>query len=494
MSIARNTVYNLLGTSLPVLVSLATVPAYLAVIGLERYGALSICWMMLGYFGLFDFGLGRAAAQRIASLAGASPADRSAVFWVALSLSVLLAVIATLLFVPAVILGFGALKFEAASMAAEVAAAVPWLAAAVPFAILNGVLAGALEGRERFLTMNIANGVSNVASALLPLAAALWIGPQLWVLIAAALFARFLGSAMMARACVGAVPLYRPTKPARAEIAGLLRFGGWATVSNIVAPLLVYWDRFIIGATIGSAAVSIYVVPFNIINYMTILPIAIAGAIFPRLAASSATDAQHLAAEAVKVLAFVMTPAALAVLILCSPFFHLWLGSKVATAAAPIAYILIFGMWVNAFARVPAATLLARGRPNLFALLHLAEVFPYLGLLYICIKWFGVEGAALAWSVRCTADAIALFMLSKLTSAHLRVLFVHGGALCAAIAIALILSPSSVARWALLGGILLGMTLLVLKNAPPRVMALFRESWSRALPVVTFRFKARPPL
>ena len=55
MSIARHTGYNVVGALVPIAVSLVTVPFYLRIVGLERYGILSICWVLVGYFAFFDF-------------------------------------------------------------------------------------------------------------------------------------------------------------------------------------------------------------------------------------------------------------------------------------------------------------------------------------------------------------------------------------------------------------------------------------------------------
>src|SRR4051794_28641459 len=97
MNIKRHTIYNLAGSISPMLVSMLTVPAYLHLIGNARYGVLALVWVFLGYFGLFDPGITRAATYHIARLhSPAERIDRESVFWTALGVNLLFGVVGAL--------------------------------------------------------------------------------------------------------------------------------------------------------------------------------------------------------------------------------------------------------------------------------------------------------------------------------------------------------------------------------------------------------------
>jgi O-antigen/teichoic acid export membrane protein len=412
MSIRRNTAYNLIGSLAPLAISLLTVPIYLRLIGEERYGVLAIAWMLLGYFGLFDLGLGRATAQRIASLSNGTISQRTDAFWTALGLNVGLGVFGGLIIWPIASVFLGELLKIDDTMRLEVDAAVPWLVLAVPVSTLSAVLTGALQGRERFLELNLISSISSVLFQLIPLAAAFIWGSDLGILLPTALFARIFTLVALYRSCSRHVFFGYPVAFVRAEANCLLRFGGWITITSIVRPLMVVLDRFIIGAMLGAKAVSYYTVPMQLVDRSGIIPFALSSALFPRFAAASREKEQELARNSLSAVASVMTPMMVTGIVLIEPFLSWWISPDFSREAGPVGRVLLLGYWANSLVLISYAQLDARGRPDLAAKCNLIELLPYLGMLYLGLNMFGLVGAAAAFSVRIFFDLILLAVIS----------------------------------------------------------------------------------
>ena len=71
----------------------------------------------------------------------------------------------------------------------------------------------------------------------------------------------------------------------RSYIRHFLSFGSWMTLSNIVGPIMLYLDRFLIGSIISISAVAYYATSYEIVHRMMIIPGAIVGVLFPALGA-----------------------------------------------------------------------------------------------------------------------------------------------------------------------------------------------------------------
>src|SRR5690348_16484170 len=68
--LARNTALNLIGRVVPLLEGIATLPYVIRHLGADRFGLLSLAWMVVGYFALFDLGIGPATTKFVAVLLG----------------------------------------------------------------------------------------------------------------------------------------------------------------------------------------------------------------------------------------------------------------------------------------------------------------------------------------------------------------------------------------------------------------------------------------
>jgi O-antigen/teichoic acid export membrane protein len=422
LSISRHAGYNLIGSVIPIVLSLATVPIYLRLVGPDRYGVLAIAWLLLGYFGLFDLGLGRATSFRIAALRDAAPRARADTFWAALAVNLGMGLVGGAVLWAAAGYFFGHVFKVDEQLRPEILAGVPLLAASVPIATLTGVLTGAMQGREKFLETNTVSVISTTLFQLLPLAIAWKVGPNLVVLLCAALAARALAVAVLAYRCHMELTRGHPPTLLRNEIAVLMKYGGWVTVTSIFGPMLVIVDRFAIGAILGAVAVTLYTVPFQLAQRIAILPSAITNALFPKMSAASPAERETMGDQASLALVCLMSLPVLGAIFLLAPFLDLWVGHAVGAKAAPVGRILLIGFWANAFALIPYTRLQASGRPDLVTKVLLLQIPPYILALYLGMKYLGLPGSALAFSARCIVDYALLTWAAGRRFTGLRVL------------------------------------------------------------------------
>jgi O-antigen/teichoic acid export membrane protein len=431
MSVSRNTTYNLIGAALPIALALATVPVYLKLVGSDRYGVLAIAWLLLGYFGLFDLGLGRATSQRIAAQRNADPADRAATFWTALCVNGVMGGIGALIFWPVSYYLFGHFFRVDEALRPEVLAAAPLLALAVPIATSTGVLTGALQGRERFLEVNVISVISTTLFQLLPLAVAWLYGPYLPAVLLSALAARAIALLVLWQRCQSDLLRGQAVRPDWKLVKPLLSYGGWVMLTSIVGPMLVMSDRFLIGAILGAVVVGHYSVIFQLAERITVVPMALTNAMFPRLALLTGEEANRLAADAIRAVMTVMTPIMVAGIFILDPFLSLWVGPAIAEEVGFVGKILLIGFWVNSLALVPYARLQATGRPDLVTKVLLAELPVYIPALYFAVTSFGLVGAAVTFAIRLAVDHVLLSLVAGRIAAPLATVICLGWLLIA---------------------------------------------------------------
>jgi O-antigen/teichoic acid export membrane protein len=183
----------------------------------------------------------------------------------------------------------------------------------------------------------------------------------------------------------------------------------WMSLSGALTQLLLYADRFIIGAMLTLAAVAFYATPLDLIMRLWIIPVAVAQTMLPAIASSFRELPNHTALlikRGALIVMLLSLPASLILIPGAELFLRLWLGAEFAQGGGPVLRILGFGIFFSCLAFIPGVLLEAIGRPDVTAKFSLALVAIFLPLSAALLPWLGIEGAALAWAGRCLMDCL----------------------------------------------------------------------------------------
>jgi O-antigen/teichoic acid export membrane protein len=414
--LAQNTIWNLIGGS-PVIVAVFSIPILIHGLGKSRFGVLALAWALIGYASFFDIGLGRALTQLVAKKLGAEEeTEIPSLVWTSLLLMLVLgAVGAVVVVLISPWLVRHALKIPEA-LQSESLRAFYLLGLSIPAVICAAGLRGLLEAHQRFMLVSILRiplGIFTFAGPVLVLPFSRSLVPVVGILVAG----RYIGCLAHVWVCFRVVPELRRRVIWHAPSVGpLLRFGGWMTVSNIVGPLMVTLDRFLIAGLISVTAVAYYATPYELVTKLLLVPVAVVGVMFPAFSVSFVKDRGRAAVlywRSLKFILLALFPIILLIVVLARNGLTLWLGADFAQHSTRVVQWLAVGVFANSLALVPFSFVQGVGRPDLTAKLHLLELPVYLGVLFWLIHADGIEGAALAWSARTVLDALVLFLMAK---------------------------------------------------------------------------------
>ena len=414
---ARNVLWNLLGTGAPLLVAIIAIPMLIEGLGTERFGVLTLAWMVVGYFSLFDLGLGRALTKLVSEKLGKGQSDAiPALIWTAMTLMAVLGLLgAVVLAALSPWLVVGVLKISV-ELQPETLTVFYLLAVSIPIVISTTGLRGILEAHQRFGLVNAVRIPLGVITFLGPVAV-LPFSNSLVPVVAVLMIARLVSWCAYAALCLHVEPALRYSVSIhRAMVRPLISFGGWMTVTNIVGPLMIYLDRFLIGAVVSMTAVAYYTTPYEVVTKLWIIPGAFMGVMFPAFAAALVQDrarAALLFGRTVSYIFFSLFPVVLIIVTLAHDGLTLWIGSEFAANSTLVLQLLAVGVFINSLAQVPFGLVQGGGRPDLTAKLHLFELPFYLLILWWLLGTYGIVGVAIAWVIRVTVDALLLFIMAR---------------------------------------------------------------------------------
>ncbi len=418
-SMARNTIWQVIGQLLPLFIAAVSIPLLLKRIGVDRFGVLTLAWALVGYFSLFDLGLGRALTKVVSDrLAVGKDHEVAAASWTALTMMAAVGTIFTIaIWLRSDWIARSLMKVPP-SLLVETTRALYPLSLSIPVITVTTGLRGILEAQHRFGMVNVVRAVMGAFSFLGPLTAAFF-SPSLFPLITVLVAGRIVAALVHFYLCLRTTPsLKEGFFFDRATVGELMSTGSWITVSNLVGPLMVYTDRFVISALLSVSVVAYYTTPFELVTKLWLVPTAVAGVLFPAFAALAVIDHNKLErtySRGVRACFLLLFPVIFLIFLFAPEGLHLWLGPVFAQKSTVILRWLAVGVLINSLGQIPYVLLQAVNRPDIPGKIHLAEIPLYLGAAVLAIKHFGLPGAAAVWALRLILEAAALAFFARKT-------------------------------------------------------------------------------
>jgi len=433
MTIRRFFIFNLLGNLLPLVVALMVMPMIAHLAGVERLGALAVVWTLVGYFGFLDFGLSRVVTRRLAKAAeqGRIAEEltelRGFFWWWVFPTLLLLALV--FLASRTLLAGF----FHDGALRQELTAGWPWIALCVPVTLATNWLRGALEGLQRFARLNLLRTVFGAWTYAAPaMVAHYW--PTLDAMIMSIVIGRVLSLLVHAWACKHAERgIVLGAAPRRwSRVKQFVSEGGWMSISNLISPLMVYFDRFLLAALVPAKAVAWYATSQEAILGARLIPGALASVLFPQFAATHDAGAEahlvELYERGIRSVAALMLPICVLAATGAYDGMRLWMGASFAESSYRVVEIIAIGLFANSIAQLPYAWLQGIGRSRITAQIHLVELPFYVLGLYFCVEYWGIEGAAWMWTFRISLDCVLLLVMAVRRSAQVNLMVGISGA------------------------------------------------------------------
>lgn len=426
----RNILWNLSGFIVPILVAILAIPIIIANIGIERFGILTLIFALIGFMNLFDFGLTRSITNSIVSYQEKKETNK-----VAEVINTGMVIMLTISFIISFLVFFFSSKIVAnvfsvnPSIFDEVKTALSIISCSLPFVIMQSSSISILEAFERFKLISLAKTPFSILMYALP-ATVSYYSPSLVAISLSLVVLRIIMAVsffFIQRSIVNKVisSFHKTSVGVTFNMSvELLKYGGWVSISNIIAPLMLYIDRFFVASIVGAGVVAYYTTPFEMISKMSIVAISVSGVLFPLLVKTIKEDkvlSQSLYLKALLGIGLSLSIPLLIGLTFSREIITLWIDSSFAEHSWLIFCLFLVGFFVHGLIQPAYIWIQAAGKPMLTAIAHIFDFILYVIYFPFFTEKYGLIGAVSSWVLRVSISFIVLHSIRyKLYKSDLR--------------------------------------------------------------------------
>ncbi len=424
---AQNSFLNFFTHLFSIIISFVCVPYLILTLVTDTIGLLSILWLIIGYFSLFDIGLGQATTKFLSEhFAKGERQGALKLFFSSLQLSSLFGLLGFVVMFVFSYIGLEEIINIDSSLQDGAKVSLQLLAIGIPAVIIQGTLRAIPLANNRFDVVNIVQ----IVNVLLQ-----WVGSATIVYFGGGLISVILLT-VITRYCTllfyfwFAFTVFPEMKILRMfsdsnHSAQLLRFGGWVTVAQIISPLILFLERMFIGKLGSLSSVTYFIIPSDAIMKLVIFPMSIASTLLPTISGYWISDegrgrSSIIFQGAVKITYILFLPISVILIIFYKEILFFWLGNDFVEKSGFVLLLFSIGIFFHSLAQLPNAMLQAVGKPDIIAKLLLIELPLYAIVCYLLTKEYGIIGTSISWLLRVLVETVVLFIsTNRILKKHL---------------------------------------------------------------------------
>jgi len=416
----RNISWNLLGYALPVIVAIIMIPVVMKHIGLERFGVLTLIIVLIGSMTVFDFGITRSVTNSVRKYLDEKN-DRAMLTVVKtgwLMITIVLLIISLLFWVESQWIATHFFNVSNQQIRDEISGSMKIVAFSLPFVIAQTIFVGVMEAFGAFKKISLGKAPFSVLMYLVPMLISFYTPSLFYITLSLCILRCIMAVAFYLMMC-SEIKTVTPTSlmsvPVTKTIAlELVKYGGWVSVGNIIAPIMLYIDRFFVASIVGASVFAYYTTPYDVVSRLAIVAVSVCGVLFPMLVTKIATDIRSANTYFIKVVlgifAILVIPA-VAGIFLSKWFLSVWISPAFAENSWKIFSMFLFGYLIHGLVQPAFVWIQACGKPWIIACCEIIDLTLYVIYLPLMTHHYGIMGAAIAWNFRMVLSLVVLHTL-----------------------------------------------------------------------------------
>lgn len=406
-SVRSNIAANFAGKAWGAIFSLAFVPLYIKLMGVEVYGLLGIFMSLTVMLSLLDMGLSTTLSRELSRLSalensGQEPRNLvrtfEVVYWgIGIMIGIAMIVLAPLI-----------TKYwiNSTSVSSEIVQqSLTIMGLSIAFQWPGAVYSGGLMGIQQQVVLNVIRSVMVTVQHGGAALVLLYISPSIVSFFLWQSFVSLLTTLILAWWLWKLLP--KSAQASRFDKVLLIknwRFASGMLGISLVTILLTQLDKIILSKMLSLEMFGYYMLAFNVANALNNLVTPIFSALFPKFTQLSASAEESnlivLYHQGCQLVSALVLPMAITIAIFAKDILALWLGNTLAAQNAhQILTLLIIGSALNAVMTLPYALQLAQGWTTLAIYKNIVATVLLVPLMVWMVQMYQGIGAAWVWII-----------------------------------------------------------------------------------------------